>query len=56
MFNHKAAANTILAVLEEDFQFSAGERAEALLLALEILGDEELLEESEGTCELSYSR
>ena len=55
MCSHNEATNTILAVLEEDFQFSAKERGEALLLALQILGDEELLGEPERTCELSYS-
>ncbi|MEH6577091.1 MAG: hypothetical protein V7731_08425 [Amphritea sp.] len=53
MCNHEKAANAVLSILEEDFQFSAKERGEALLLALQVLGDEELFEEPEKVCEVS---
>ncbi|MEH6577238.1 MAG: hypothetical protein V7731_09175 [Amphritea sp.] len=43
----KEAASSVLTILEEDFQFSAEERGQALLLAIQILDDEELLGELE---------
>ena len=48
MCNYKEAVNTVLAVLDKDFEFSPEDRAQALLLALQILGDEEMLEELKG--------
>lgn len=48
MGDYKEAENKAMVVLEEDFEFTVYERLEALYLSLHILGDDELLEQSQG--------